>query len=222
MVSNDAGLRSVKITDFGIAKMAEEELFEAFKDEGSTTGSQTAMGALPYMAPEIIQPSHTAGLPADIWAVGSMLYQFLTGDPPFGRGLQAVPNIVSGKLPERPVVLGAADQFGLLANELWEIVQRCLKQDPSARPSADELLEACSELCYSASPRRTGAIEMFRFKGGAWGNIEGDDGSNIFFHAASYYGSRPKAGRRVSFSAFPGSPNPRAFPVLPLRSEAGE
>src|SRR5262249_51624294 len=54
MVSRDPGLRSVKITDFGIAKMAEEEIADAFKDKESTTGSQTVMGALPYMAPEMI------------------------------------------------------------------------------------------------------------------------------------------------------------------------
>jgi serine/threonine protein kinase len=57
MVSRDPGIRNLKVTDFGIAKMAEEEIAEAFKDKESTTGSQTVMGALPYMAPEMIEKS---------------------------------------------------------------------------------------------------------------------------------------------------------------------
>ena len=61
----------IKITDFGIAKMAEEELEEAvLGGEESITSSQTAIGALPYMAPEMIQNVKEADRPADIWSLG--------------------------------------------------------------------------------------------------------------------------------------------------------
>src|SRR5260221_8407235 len=46
----------IKLTDFGIAKMAEAEIDEVMEDttEESITGSQTVVGALPFMAPELI------------------------------------------------------------------------------------------------------------------------------------------------------------------------
>lgn len=48
-------LQEVKITDFGIAKMAEEEIADAVEGgDESLTASDTAIGALPYMAPEMI------------------------------------------------------------------------------------------------------------------------------------------------------------------------
>ena len=105
MVSADPGLNIVKITDFGIAKMAQEEIADAFKDQASTTGSQTVMGALPYMAPEMIMDQKTASLPADIWALGAILYQLIAGELPYGKGLGAAPRIVSGGLPPQPALL---------------------------------------------------------------------------------------------------------------------
>jgi len=65
VMSVDGALVSdVKITDFGIAKMAEEEIAEAAEGgEESLTASQTAIGALPYMAPEIISCRKAAAFP---------------------------------------------------------------------------------------------------------------------------------------------------------------
>jgi serine/threonine protein kinase len=217
MVSDDAGLDLLKITDFGIAKMAEEEMSEAFKDESSITGSQTAMGALPYMAPEMIESPKKAGLPTDIWAIGAILYRLIAGKPPYGTGLSAVPRIYEAKAVAKPPLLASKGQFEPLSKELWQIVLACLVKDPQLRPSADDVIKMCSRLCYSHSERDTGIILNFRAGTGAWGQIRSDQGAKIFFHTHSYYGDSPEAGDRVSFAAFPGSPLPRAFPVLPLK-----
>jgi serine/threonine protein kinase len=67
MVSADPHFSVIKITDFGIAKMADEELTEAAEGGAeSITASQTAIGALPYMAPEAIETPKEVGLQADI------------------------------------------------------------------------------------------------------------------------------------------------------------
>jgi eukaryotic-like serine/threonine-protein kinase len=217
IVGDDPGLTVVKITDFGIAKMAEQEISDAFKDEQTLTGSSTAMGALPYMAPEMIEGPKTATLPADIWAIGAILYRLLAGAPPYGAGLGAVPKIVQAKLPSKPILLDTMKQFEPLSGELWAIVQACLQRDPGSRPDADALMNMCSQLCYSHSPRKTGAIESFRKGTGNWGSIRADDGTGIFFHAHSFYGQNPEVDMKVNFSSFPGSPMPRAFPVLPIK-----
>jgi serine/threonine protein kinase len=220
MVSRDPGLKVIKVTDFGIAKMAEEEIADAFKDAASTTGSQTVMGALPYMAPEMIMDQKSAGLSADIWALGAILYQLISGDLPFGRGLGAAPRIVNASLPSKPSIFAIKPQFQPLTDDLWNIVSQCLRKDPTERPTADQFIELCAELCYSDAIRKTGIINAWKFN--AWGFISLDDGSSAFFHGDSFYGAgKPEVGGRVSLSDFPGSPRTRAFPVLPLRSPTG-
>jgi len=217
IVSSDPSLRILKITDFGIAKMAEQEIEEAFKED-TITGSQTVMGALPYMSPEMVSSPKQAGLPSDIWAIGAILYRLLAGNPPFGAGLSAVPRILDASPPTRPQFHGKKPQFELLENELWDVITACLKKDPSERPSADRLVEMCAHLCYSDAPRQTGVIGSFRRGPGAWGSITSATGYSIFFHQDSFYGDKPAAGVAVNFAAFPGFPKARAFPVLPCKA----
>ncbi len=216
MVSADPSLSSVKITDFGIAKMAEDEIADAFKDQASTTGSSTVMGALPYMAPEMMTDQQSAGLPADVWALGAILYQLLTGALPFGKGLVALPRILEAALPPKPQLFAAKVQFNPLTDELWNIISLCLRKSPADRPTADQFVQLCATLCYSDAPRIIGKIDEWVFH--SWGYIATPSNHRVFFHGDSFYGSiKPEVGQRVSFAHFPGAPKPRAFPVLPLR-----
>lgn len=162
MVVGDYSLTELKITDFGIAKMAGDELQEAVEGgEASLTTSQTAVGALPYMAPEAIERPKEVGAPADIWSIGAIMYHLLSGQYPFGQGLKAVPQIIAAKLPEVPAFLTANPQFAPLAKEVMDIALSCLKKDPAERPTADRLVERCSELCYTSSPRKRGVVNDF-------------------------------------------------------------
>ena len=91
MVSGEFQLESIKITDFGIAKMAAEEINDAAEGgEDTITTSKTVVGALPYMAPENIKDPRNVTLKADIWSLGAMMYELLSGEKPFGSGLSAI------------------------------------------------------------------------------------------------------------------------------------
>jgi serine/threonine protein kinase len=85
MVVGGADFVELKITDFGIAKMAEAEMENAVAggDEEALTQSATALGALPYMAPEFIESFKHAGKPADVWSLGALMFELLTGSKPF-------------------------------------------------------------------------------------------------------------------------------------------
>jgi serine/threonine-protein kinase len=214
MFTGGAGIREIKITDFGIAKMAGDEIAEAVEGgEASISASKTVVGALPYMAPEMITDPRNADKPSDVWAIGAMTYELLVGEPPFGVGLTAVPRILQAELPVPSVAFTGKTQFKTLADEVHQLVISCLSKDPAARPSAKQLAIRCEALCYSVDERLEGTCSAIRPPGNT-GFISQDGGGVVFFHRQSVYGPMPSEGDRVSFSCFPGFPYPRAHPVV--------
>jgi len=71
------GLLSVKVLDFGISKLT-----SAARDL-SMTKTQTVMGSPHYMAPEQILSAKNADAQSDIWSLGAVLFEILTGRVPF-------------------------------------------------------------------------------------------------------------------------------------------
>jgi serine/threonine protein kinase len=208
-------LFGLKITDFGIAKMAEDELSDAVEGgEASLTASSTAVGALPYMAPEMIQSFRDAGTPADVWSLGALMFELLSGEKPFGSGYKAVPAIMAGKLPPIPQLIENHLQFRSTGRDVYQLIASCLKLDPHDRPTADTLVSECEKLCYPKTRREFGVIG--KFDNPKWGFIDADGGGRgVFFHIESFYGTgRLKQGDRVWFARHIGGGNDRAFPVL--------
>lgn len=158
MVVGGPRFLGLKITDFGIAKMAEAEIALGLEDESSFNASATAMGALPYMAPEAIESLRTAGKPADVWALGAVIFEQLCGVKPFGTGFKAAARIFSGDVEPIPGHVAGKIQFKALAEELMRVVSSCLVHDVNARPTADELVERCGALCYSGGVYEPGTI----------------------------------------------------------------
>lgn len=215
MVVGDFSLQELKITDFGIAKMAEEVLQEAVDGgEASMTTSQTAVGALPYMAPEAIEDPKKVKSSADIWSVGAMMYHLMTGNYPFGQGLKAVPKIINAEKPPTPNFITINPQFSPLACEIMKIIFKCLEKEPSNRPTADALVGMCSNLCYTVDARQYGRVNAYYHN--AYGFITSENG-NVFFHKDSVYGRLPIVGERVIFSSYSSGDAPRALPVLALK-----
>ncbi len=217
MIVGGFGLAELKITDFGIAKMAEEVIKESI-DAGietmTMTNSQTAVGALPYMSPEAIDAPESIRKSSDIWSVGAMLYQLLSGELPFGQGLRAVPNIMSATTKPLSPLITANPQFKPLAEELIRICFLCLKKDQAERPSADDLVMMCGDLCYSFSERKEGVVNNFLHA--SYGFITAEADERVFYHKDCVYGELPSIGDPVLFASHRGGRNSRALPVIKL------
>jgi serine/threonine-protein kinase len=135
-----------KITDFGLAKRLE--------GDSSQTRSGTVLGTPSYMAPEQARgETQNVGPAADVYALGAMLYELLTGRPPFQAATVAQTVLAVTRdepLPPRRL------QAGVPA-DLETICLKCLQKDPqgryaSAQALADDLRRFLSDEPILARP----------------------------------------------------------------------
>jgi serine/threonine protein kinase len=123
----------VKVLDFGIAKTLEGVSERA----GRLTHPGLAMGTPEYMAPE-----QAAGQPADaradVYAVGAILYEMLSGRPPHEGA--TIMEVLSKKATEPPVPLEKLRPD--VPRELERLVMRTLAMNPADRPQSMEALAA--------------------------------------------------------------------------------
>ena len=234
MTSANGHMDIIKLTDFGIAKLAEMELeieIEKFEqDENTLTSSSTLLGAVPYLAPECWSDWPSAGQPADIWALGAIACHLLLGKPPFGGGKGAIMKMAQAQIAGKvelppPEWFGKHQETHILEQELWGLVQSCLQIDPAKRPHADKIVQSCEALCYAAAPRKTGVIETYPItyaNGGtaSAGFIAMDEGGSAFFHYGDFFGGgvKPQVGQRINFGLAAGRPKVRCSPVLLLQN----
>ncbi|MBP3908179.1 MAG: Stk1 family PASTA domain-containing Ser/Thr kinase [Turicibacter sp.] len=124
MITDD---QVVKITDFGIALSS---------NEADMTQTNTIMGSVHYLAPELAR-GNLATERSDIYALGIILYELLTGDVPF-KGEGAVNIALQHLEAEMPSIKLVKEE---LPNSLDNIISRCTCKLPSDRyHSVDELL----------------------------------------------------------------------------------
>jgi beta-lactam-binding protein with PASTA domain/tRNA A-37 threonylcarbamoyl transferase component Bud32 len=117
-----------KVTDFGIARAGASDMTQ--------TGS--IMGTAQYLSPEQAQ-GHAVSAASDIYSIGIMLYELLTGRVPF-EGESAV-TIALKQVNERPTPPSAYNPA--VTPELEEAVMRALEKDPARRyPDADAFIAA--------------------------------------------------------------------------------
>ncbi|WP_027569516.1 serine/threonine-protein kinase [Bradyrhizobium sp. URHA0013] len=207
---------SVKITDFGIATLAEELFEEVIAKNGDLTRSTsgTVKGALPYMAPEMIfrKPGDYIGCEADIWSLGALIFRLMTGTYPFGEGMMVPVNVEKKQPLTWPAFLTRKAQFAPLSSSIVAIVEKCLVYDKTQRPLALDLVQSCEELCFYFAPRKFGVISEVRL---TTGFVRSSTGEKIFYHKDSLYGAgQAKVGAKVIFSAHHGTPFPRAHPIV--------
>ncbi|HTC87910.1 MAG TPA: protein kinase [Bryobacteraceae bacterium] len=124
----------VKLTDFGLSKSYGDSLL---------TNCGEVLGSLPYLAPEQLKGITQPDRRSDLYSVGALLYEHLTGQKPFGAKRRLAPVITDSE--------GDAPPPSLMEPSLspaWdEIIRRTLARDPAHRyQTAEEFLNAIAQL----------------------------------------------------------------------------
>ncbi|MFD9163829.1 protein kinase [Streptomyces sp. NPDC059558] len=121
LLDERGGQMKPMLTDFGIARLA---------DSPGLTRTHEFVGTPAYVAPESAEgrPQTSA---VDIYGAGILLYELLTGRPPFagGTALEVLHRHLS-EAPQRP---------STVPEPLWTVIERCLRKEPNERPSAQSL-----------------------------------------------------------------------------------
>ena len=124
----------IKVLDFGISKV-----IESGKVDGGLTRTSAMMGSPFYMSPEQTKSAKDVDARTDLWALGVILYELVTGSPPFHG--ENMGELVAAILTEAPKPLGEAKSG--LPGGLETVVMRCLEKDPDARyANVGELAQA--------------------------------------------------------------------------------
>jgi serine/threonine protein kinase len=128
---------SIRLLDFGLAQLAEEEPLTATGD---------VPGTLAYVPPERLVHGESGGPPADVWAVGVLLWEALAGWHPFWNGslLETAKRIEAGATP-------LAEVRPDLPKPLSALVDRMLAIDPAARPPTARLAVEVRDVRRSGS-----------------------------------------------------------------------
>jgi serine/threonine-protein kinase len=116
----------VKVLDFGISQAL---ITPPTRLQGEAMPTTIAVGTPPYMSPEQIRGSSDLDGRADLWSLGCVLYELLTGLAPFAR--MSVMQACAAVLEEEPTPL--IESRPDLPPELEQTVMRCLVKDPSLR-----------------------------------------------------------------------------------------
>ncbi|KAH9840783.1 kinase-like domain-containing protein [Rhodofomes roseus] len=137
-------MRHARLCDFGMTTV-----IHSLNSANASTESHGEKGTTRYLAPELLDPEQYGlqhahvSLPADIYALGIVIWEVFAGRVPYGRwrGPQVIQQVLAGyrlTRPERARALGLSD-------DLWGVVVACWHPNWDMRPTAVQVLGAITE-----------------------------------------------------------------------------
>ena len=143
------GQLSIKVLDFGISKLTDASGLAP----GSMTRTSALMGSPLYMSPEQMRSSKDVDAQTDIWALGIILFELLTGRPPFRADSVTELAITVASEPAPAIRSFRPD----VPSELEAVIFRCLEKDRRRRYR--NVAELALALLPFAPKRARGSVE---------------------------------------------------------------
>ncbi|HEY5921381.1 MAG TPA: serine/threonine-protein kinase [Kofleriaceae bacterium] len=130
----------VYVLDWGLARVVGEAITEVVTDDIDSLDVKSGdlLGTPGYMAPEQIQRVGDTGRPADVYALGSILFEILAGEPLHPRGPTAIPSTVGNEANPSPAKR-RSDRA--VPPELDALCVSMVASDPAVRPNARRVAE---------------------------------------------------------------------------------
>ena len=151
----------VKVLDFGISKALQETLSGTAP---SVTSTSAIMGSPLYMSPEQVRSSKTVDARSDVWALGVILQELLTGAPSYEAETASALMAMIAADPPTPLRQRRPDA----PPQLEATILRCLEKDRARRlPNVAELARAIAP--FAAADARASVERIARVLGEAAG-----------------------------------------------------
>ena len=140
----------IKLLDFGLATLkAKDPSTEPRTETIALTQENTILGTLQYMSPEQLEGKE-ADARGDIFALGSVMYEMITGQPPFNASSTAT--LIADILRTKPVP--ASHLQPATPQALDRVIAVCLEKDPAERwQSAGDVARALQLLPFATEPQ---------------------------------------------------------------------
>jgi serine/threonine-protein kinase len=191
------GRSIIKVLDFGISKST------LSTTQANLTQTSTVMGSPLYMSPEQMISSKSVDVRSDIWALGIVLYEFLTASVPFQS--DTLPELIAAVLQREAEPLRTVRPDAPPALEA--IVTRCLAKEPSVRFA--NVAELAAALAPFGPPRSAVSVERITSVLGLAGPPPASDaGPPLVTNTAATFGRT-------------GSPRASTMPHTPLPVPTG-
>ncbi|WP_434040807.1 MULTISPECIES: cytochrome c peroxidase [Sorangium] len=147
MARDERGVALIKVLDFGLSKCTADD------ETSSLTSLNVIAGSIPYMAPEQALSLKWADARADIWALGVILYELITGHRPFEVG--GTPESLRAALEAPPPAMSA---WGIdVPAGIERAILRCLEKDRRLRPQA--IAELARAIAPFGAPAASASVE---------------------------------------------------------------